>query len=574
MKLTASYIITAFGLFGSTAGATQLLTVPDGRDGLRLGTSAAIHSDVAVLGAYKGGWSNQPFAPGLVAVFRKNAQGVWSYSESIEPFDGESQDWFGWKVALTERWLAVICLNDDLPSQNGRGSVYVYEDLGDHFSFHSRLVPPPGGNQTNFNADSVALDGDRLVVGSGSYHLIDAQYIGPNSGAIHVYDFDGAVWQHSDSATDGRLGFPGGIGQAVQIHGDVIVAGNHGYRINGHETGLVVIFERSPSGLWEVIDRLDSPYPDENAQFSRGMSLDGDQLAVVANYGSAGYGSVRIYNRTPSRKWRLRAAAYPDVWVANMGRFVDLRGQRLLVGGDGLAPAIPSVHSGGVMHFTHCGGYWGLDGRLQIPSYFQGGNFEQSFAFDDDQMLVAYPELSTGGFSSVGGAYVVRLPDKNPITCDELGTPIALPSAAAPCPCGNDPVDPLEGCVNSTGRGARVWARGQLSIYSVACQFHMEGLPPNTLGLVANMRQLPDEAALPAVSGDGLLLRHPFVAPSFIHVFRANAQGEADWIPPAMEPIGIFPGTRGTFQVLYRDPGGPCGTGMNWAAGFVGQFVP
>ena len=542
---------------------------------MRLGVSSAIQSDVAVMGAIHGGGADYWSAPGIVAVFRKDPQGGWAYSETIEPFDGEPQDNFGWKVALDGQWLAVICSDDRLPGQHGDGSVYMYEDVGGGFVFHSRLVPPPGGNQTLNNAQSVDIDGDRLVIGAGAYHLIDAQYTGPNSGAIHVYDFDGSDWQHSDSATDGRLGMPGGVGQFVQIEGDTIVAGNSSYVVSGFAQGLAVVFDRSPSGLWEIVDRLESPYPLQNSRFGLGLSLDGDRLAISATRGAGGYGSVEIFERRPNGKWRREMSAYPEQFsLASLGRYVDLRGNRLLMGSDGLDPADASVYPGGVMHFTDCDDFWGLDGRVQLSRTFHGGYFEQGFAFDDHQMLLTYPGMNVGGVASVGGGHIIQVPGPYPSTCEELGVPIGLPSIAAPCPCSNDPIDPLRGCANSTGHGARVWARGQLSLSNAACRLQMEGLPPWTLGLVTHVGGLTDFSVPPAASGDGLLLRHSFYNPVSVHVFEADAMGEASWTPPPLLPIGIEAGRLGSFQVLYRDPAGPCGSRMNWAAGFVGQFVP
>lgn len=142
---------------------------------------------------------------------------------------------------------------------------------------------------------------------------------------------------------------------------------------------------------------------------------------------------------------------------------------------------------------------------------------------------------------------------------------------ALACPCGNDAK--LGGCVNSTGEGAKLRAIGSTDARADDLELIIEQLPPRaiaTLVMGSNAIQRPYGDGLLMVHNGGIfgsvmetLARFPVkparndgaisFGPGLAH-YAAERFGERDMIQP---------GEVKFFQVIYRDVGGPCGSGMN-----------
>ena len=137
-------------------------------------------------------------------------------------------------------------------------------------------------------------------------------------------------------------------------------------------------------------------------------------------------------------------------------------------------------------------------------------------------------------------------------------------------PCANE--DPTGGCRNSHGSGAQLSARGSTSVAADDLVLVGRRLPPRESGLVylgASQVRLPfgdgQRCVAPADSG---LFRFP--------VRAASAGGEILEGPGvvASSPFALVPGSEWQFQLWYRDPLGPCGSGFNLSNGLAVTFVP
>lgn len=143
------------------------------------------------------------------------------------------------------------------------------------------------------------------------------------------------------------------------------------------------------------------------------------------------------------------------------------------------------------------------------------------------------------------------------------------------CPCGND--DPLSGCENSSGAGARMFGQGTASVTADDMVLTADQLPPNVfavnyMGILAN----------DITFGDGKLCTG-----AGYPVFRYNVQhsGSAGVITlgPGLAahshanfPVlgQINPGSTFLWQIWYRNPTGPCGSGFNTSNGYMVHFTP
>jgi hypothetical protein len=159
----------------------------------------------------------------------------------------------------------------------------------------------------------------------------------------------------------------------------------------------------------------------------------------------------------------------------------------------------------------------------------------------------------------------------NPRVTFELGTAYCFgDGSGTACPC-NNPAPAGQGCANSTGRGASVDANGSPSIAADDLALIASDMPPNvSVLLFQGTRQVNGGAG--GVFGDGLRCAGGLVGR--FPVQSANASGAATWGPGLASFGGWTAGRTENFQALYRNNGGPCGSGYNLSSARSITFTP
>jgi hypothetical protein len=142
-------------------------------------------------------------------------------------------------------------------------------------------------------------------------------------------------------------------------------------------------------------------------------------------------------------------------------------------------------------------------------------------------------------------------------------------SSAGACPCGN-PGGAGAGCASSVGDGARLAGLGTTSVADDLFFLAGDGLPSNTLTVLFSGTSTSPVALAPA--GDGLRC----IGGTIRRVMVRNAnQAGAIWDGPTLQPAGGWlAGESRHFQLFYRNPNGPCGTGFNVSNAVSVQFTP
>jgi hypothetical protein len=133
-------------------------------------------------------------------------------------------------------------------------------------------------------------------------------------------------------------------------------------------------------------------------------------------------------------------------------------------------------------------------------------------------------------------------------------------------PCLNP--DPSAGCVNSSGAGAVLHARGSASVAADDLVLSSSGLLSGQPALLfAGQNQLAGVAF-----GDGLRCAGGSVVR--LGVRTPSPAGIATWGPGLAATGAWTPGEARYLQVWYRDPqGGPCGTGFILSNGLAAHFT-
>jgi hypothetical protein len=172
---------------------------------------------------------------------------------------------------------------------------------------------------------------------------------------------------------------------------------------------------------------------------------------------------------------------------------------------------------------------------------------------------------SLDGMFPVGALAIVASP--------EVGTPYCYAGA---CPCGNDGGD--GGCVNSTGFGGRLVGSGSTSVSADDLRIDAFQLPAGRTA-----RFYMAHALVQAPLGDGFLCAgsggyglfrfpsHNAGSAGSIALEAGLASFAAGNLPPAGQ---LLPGANWNFQVWFRDPTGPCGSGLNTTNALSVTFTP
>ena len=127
---------------------------------------------------------------------------------------------------------------------------------------------------------------------------------------------------------------------------------------------------------------------------------------------------------------------------------------------------------------------------------------------------------------------------------------------------------------NSVGAGALIGSSGSQSIGANSLELHASGAIPNQFGLFyygAGQTQLPFGDGLRCVSGQLFRLNPPQMADgsgALVHALDFTSG------PAASGPGQILPHSTWNFQLWYRDPSGPGGSGYNLSDALQVRFLP
>ena len=176
-----------------------------------------------------------------------------------------------WKVGSSVA-LGVGRLFLSAPQHEG-GGVFEFTGSGSTWTESNRISRPVGPEHGSYGT-SIALDGDRLLVGSrpGS----------PGSGIIgqkaYIYKRSGSVWQPEATlvSPDTAEGQPRKFGVNVALKGDLALVSD-----SGDYSGSIHVFRRQAGG-WLRTQKLFAPDASSNAQFGEPMVTDGTTVLTAA----------------------------------------------------------------------------------------------------------------------------------------------------------------------------------------------------------------------------------------------------------------------------------------------------
>lgn len=245
---------------------------------------------------------------------------------------------FGFAVSIDGDRALVAAPGKD---SNGRlGAAYIFErDAGgaNAWGLVATLVPEPrAGIHLGY---SVALDGDRALVGAGSYGEA-----GTDNGSAFLFERDAGganAWGQVAKLLPARGHSGDMFGYSVALSGDTALVGASEDDERGTAAGAVYVFEwnRGGDGAWGEVAKLTAADGTDHASFGNAVSLSGDTALVGAyldddDLGASGSAYVFERDGSGAGAWREAAKLRPadDMMGGTFGRSVALDGDTAVIG--------------------------------------------------------------------------------------------------------------------------------------------------------------------------------------------------------------------------------------------------
>lgn len=334
----------------------------DGRD--YFGKAVAFDGDTLIIGLSEGEEPDQHL--GSIAIYQRSqgGSGQWEQVTTLSA-PGVTGDGFGAAVSVDGDTLAV-----GAPNTARKGTVYVFsrhQGGADHWGQVKALQPVDDGDVIGAFGGAVQLHGDTLVVGAPATD-VDGGF---DDGAAYIFSRNAGGagnWGQvhkliAPDVTSSQTMFA----ESVAVQGDTVVIGT-GVHHNG---AYVFSRHHGGEENWGEVKRFAAPGIKFFGDFGGAVDLDGGTIVVAASRdqyerddGTLGTGSVYVYSRDaggPENWGQVKKILVPEhFYEYSLGSFVSIEGDTLVVGHAPASVMVFSRNEGGSEN-------WGLVTDFTLP---------------------------------------------------------------------------------------------------------------------------------------------------------------------------------------------------------------
>ena len=222
--------------------------------------SIAVNEEIMVIS--ETGAETEPGTAGKIHLY--DSEGV--YQKSLLSPSPKVGGRFGYTVEVGEGLILVGEYGYIPDSPLGPGSVYLFDYDGTHLK---TLQAPEPENQACFGC-SISINGDRIVIGE-SLATVDEIF---RAGRAYIFNADGEHLQTLQSPT---LKMNGRFGDSVAIDGDRVVVGEWGANVNPFQyEGRAYVFDVDGN----LLQNLTAPEPCARAAFGLDVDIHGDTIVI------------------------------------------------------------------------------------------------------------------------------------------------------------------------------------------------------------------------------------------------------------------------------------------------------
>jgi len=281
----AAYVFTMPTAGWANATQTAELTASDGAPGDELGYSVAISDNTIVAGApFHRGSSNA--RQGAAYIFTMPASGWANAAQTAEltASDGAERDDLGFAVAISGNTIVAGARLHRVGANKRQGAAYVFTMpvAGWANATQSAELTASDGAEEDELGYSVAISGNTIVAGA-RLHRVGAH---GEQGAAYVFAIPAAGQAHATqtaelTASDGAE--EDGLGSAVAVSGNTIVAGAPSHEVGANEKqGAVYVFTMPAAGWANATESAELTASDGAEEDELGYSVAVSGNTIVA----------------------------------------------------------------------------------------------------------------------------------------------------------------------------------------------------------------------------------------------------------------------------------------------------
>lgn len=335
---------------------------------------------------------------------------------------------FGYPMAMSGDTLAVAQFNDlSIFRRTAQGTWQKEAQITIPNPLHIYEFP-----------SSIALEGDRLLIGDPDYTLQQGDNDIFRAGTVYIYERDNNnSWQ-----LQGQLFAPsswafGAFGFALDLSGDTAIVSSMG---TTEHPGAFTIFRRNQEGQW--IQEFHKEAPEANVMYAFDVAIDQDLIAISnlqdgEFLGAPYFGHVlghqhmtsqqknsyvEVYRRSGST-WQLESTLYSHMADSptfdSFGYSLDIDNETIVVGAPtdenelfGVNPEITSSvgtspQLGAAYIFEQASpGDWSKITYLKANSYSPNAAFGHTVVIEGNKVLVGVPFHSNSNWNYQGAAHL------------------------------------------------------------------------------------------------------------------------------------------------------------------------
>lgn len=404
LSLTGSLYFISMSAYANHAVEQAKLLGHDSVSNDFFGYSVALSEDTAIIGAFRVD-NTKDKDVGAAYVFTRT-ENSWKQQAKLTAADGEAEDTFGGKVAISGDTAVVgVIRDDDEVKGKDSGSAYIFQRTGTHWVQQAKLTALDASEGDSFGW-GIGIAGDTVVLGAP---YDDDK--GKNSGSVYVFTRSENIWsqQAKITAKDGSEGDLFGI--SVAISGDTILVGADLNEEKGFNAGAAYVFTRAGDS-WTQEAKLTASDGAAGDIFGVRVALEENTALISARRDDdemmgVDSGSAYIFTRegnTWSQQVKLKA---PDgAEDDRFGRSVALSGDNALI--SAMFQDEQGKNSGSAYWFQRSGNRWHLKTQFMPKDGSQGDVFGWNVAFQNHTALVSANRDNDKGENS-GSAYVFEL---------------------------------------------------------------------------------------------------------------------------------------------------------------------
>jgi len=348
---------------------------------------------------------------GSAIVYKRNNNGEWDFFQKLVAPDRTNGALFGFSVKIHEGQILVSASQDNTDAVGGNyvfesGSVYVFELVGNVWTFTQKIVAPDRGNSHGLFGWSMDVDDNMMIIGARSDQLeADGVTVGVDGGSAYFFEKDNAgVWSFVqkvvafDRVTNDHFGFSVGItsdGRAV------VGAPQQDRDENGLNTvtnsGAIYIYEKT-GATWNFVQKKVLTGRNPFDEYGFAVGIEGDRIVAGAprhNVGTQVVGKIEVYERVNSTTWNSLGNRISNVTTnLSLGAFggaIEMEGNKLFVGAPAESVGFTFVKGNVYLYEIDATGVAGYSAGVPIipnnhiyPEVIYGS----AIAVDDDKLIV------------------------------------------------------------------------------------------------------------------------------------------------------------------------------------------